>query len=234
LQGEGYVYLAELCFLQGASPAAKPAYIEQALKVRPHDGKVLFAAGNEAALAGDLRKAIGYWKQSFQSGPDEQAQLIDLFAGNHVPVAFLLQSFEPDLKALRLLEARYSQLQAPGELRQVLGCYARAVEKALPAAGEDESADLYLELHRIYRGLNEPAKTLECLRRAATIRPNDYDVRYALGECLSEQRQFDEAEKQLDWCAQRRPDDPQLKAVMATAVKGRIDLQSRPAGRILR
>jgi len=231
LQGEGYIYLAELCFLQGASPKVKPAYVAQALKVRPYNGKVLFAAGNEAALSGDLQKAVTYWKQSFKSGPEEQVELINLLASNRVPPAFLLQNFEPDLPALRLMEAKYIELRQPGELQQVLGYLVRAAEKQLAQANEDQAVYLCLELHQAYRSLNNPAAALECVRRAAAIRPNDYEVRFALGVSLVEQRKFEEAETHLDWCAQRRPDDPQLKAVLAGAVRARVEAQSRRVDR---
>jgi O-antigen ligase len=54
LQGQGYLYLAELAFLEQTDRDRPRALIAQALAVRPHDGSVLFKAGEEAALAGDI------------------------------------------------------------------------------------------------------------------------------------------------------------------------------------
>ena len=38
LRGEGYLYLAELCFLEGGTSETKSAYIDQAINVRPFHG----------------------------------------------------------------------------------------------------------------------------------------------------------------------------------------------------
>ncbi len=73
LQGQGYLYLAELSFLDDVNRRLPAALIDQALAVRPHDGGVLFKAGEEAALAGDAEAAIGYWKRAFHAGSNVPA-----------------------------------------------------------------------------------------------------------------------------------------------------------------
>ena len=140
LQGEGYLHLAELAFLEGADAAAKTAYIDQALRVRAYDGAVLFEAGREAWLAADFARGIDYWQRSFRSGRTQQKQLIGLLA-DRVPVAFILETFAPDLYALRILHARYRELDQPEPLEEFRRHYARVVEqKAQGLSGKEAAA----------------------------------------------------------------------------------------------
>jgi len=84
----------------------KQAYVDQAIRVRPHDGDILFQAGREAVLDGNYLAAIAYWKESFAQGGAYQRRIIDRMAGE-VPAAFFLEAMEPDLAALRRLAAHY-------------------------------------------------------------------------------------------------------------------------------
>ena len=110
LQGEGYLYVAELRFLEGPRAATdKLPYIAQALKVRPFDGDVLFEAGREAWFESDYRQGMKYWQQCFRISRKHQKQLIDRLA-YCVPVEFLLKEFEPDLYAAGFLHDAYREL----------------------------------------------------------------------------------------------------------------------------
>ena len=53
LEGRAYLALAELSFLEGDDGRMHRALIDQALRVRPWDGAVLFAVSEEASLEGD-------------------------------------------------------------------------------------------------------------------------------------------------------------------------------------
>lgn len=118
-QGEGYLYLAQLCFLGGPqATVAKKAYLAQALRVRPFDGTVLFEAGKDASLAGDVPRALDYWRMSFRNSASHRNQLIELLAGR-VPIGFFLEGLQPDLDALRTLHTRYTVLATP-EQRELL------------------------------------------------------------------------------------------------------------------
>jgi len=57
LHGEGYIYLADLSFLESNDGLGTHTLVDQALNVRPHSGRVLVAAGIHAALAGDEPEA---------------------------------------------------------------------------------------------------------------------------------------------------------------------------------
>ncbi len=110
LAGEGYLYLAQLCFLTSAGDDQnKQAFIDQALRVRPRDGAVLLEAGREAWMAGDCQRGLEFWQKAFQVSREQQCQLCNLLAGR-VSVAFILERFQPDLIGIRALEAAYRRL----------------------------------------------------------------------------------------------------------------------------
>lgn len=65
LQGEAYIYLASLCFLEGKGPQAVDDYVAQALRVNPYSGDILFAVGLHEFLSGRLDQALQRWQSTF-------------------------------------------------------------------------------------------------------------------------------------------------------------------------
>ncbi|MGD0900269.1 MAG: tetratricopeptide repeat protein, partial [Thermoguttaceae bacterium] len=161
LEGEAYLFLAELCFLDGSdSLAAQDAYVAQALAVRPFDGGMLLEAGKHAAQAGHLPDALEYWQKAFRNSPVHRMQLIELLAGR-IPVNFLLATFQPNLDALRTLHVQYgkwSEAAQSGQLRQV---YRQCTGTWLPDRNAEEAAarrwiaDELADLRHFYRQVAE-------------------------------------------------------------------------------
>ena len=153
LQGEGYLYLAKLQFLssEGTDKTGeggdKSAYVGQALRVRPFSGTVLLEAGQEAVLAGDITRGMQYWQRSFRCGYKHQQQLVELLAGR-VPAAMLLDSLQPDLRAMRILHARYRELETPdqanGQANKLYQLYAQSARIQGIAAPSAEAAEAWL------------------------------------------------------------------------------------------
>jgi tetratricopeptide (TPR) repeat protein len=222
LQGQAYIYLAELCFLNGSNDLQKPALIDQALRVRPYSGSVLMSAGSEAALAEDLPRALEYWRRAFRSGPIAQRQFIEMWARIQLPVEIVLNQFDPDLPAVRLMQSCYAQRAQDEQVLTLLAFRAQKCEQAAQAMTGEQAAPLWLELYNVYRELKRPRQAIEALRRAATVTPNDFATRHLLAVSLFEQRQFAESEQHLRWCLERRAEDRQLRELLANAVKGRI------------
>ena len=121
LEGQAYIYLAELCFLNGSDDRLKPALIDQALRVRPHTGSVLMSAGSDAALAGDLPRALEFWRRALRAGPVAQRQFMEMWAGMQLPVEVVLNEFDPDLSAARLMQAIYAQRGQDEQVRNAIG-----------------------------------------------------------------------------------------------------------------
>jgi tetratricopeptide (TPR) repeat protein len=224
LEPEGYLLLADLAFLEGRSPEAAAAYLQQARHVDPHDGDVLIRAGADAFFQHGLEAATRLWREAFAIGPEYQRRMVLLMAGR-VQVDFFLNEFQPDLELLDLMEYRYSQMDLPQELDAVRR-YAAA--KTLAAARQAErtsptgAGELWLKAAGWYRKLEQHRAAALCGKRAVAHRPQDYQTRYAVARALADAGEYAEAEKHFRWCLDHHPDNAQLRQELQAAMAGRI------------
>ncbi|HTQ40701.1 MAG TPA: O-antigen ligase family protein [Pirellulales bacterium] len=226
LYGEAYLYLADLCFLEGTSPAAKTQFLAQALAVRPFDGEVQFEAGKECFLQGQSDQAIEHWRLAYHSGQEYKTRLIELFTGelaSQVPISFFLDQFQPDLDGLRHLRARYRSLP-PSDQRNTLWQYSAAqLIKAAPSQSGPEACALWLEAEPLFHDLDDAPQRLRCIQQALATNPANYAAHYAAVNCFYEQSNFDNADEQVKWCLARAPNDANLKRIRDAVVKARLD-----------
>jgi tetratricopeptide (TPR) repeat protein len=233
LHGEGYLYLGELCFLEGVQLPAKRAYVAQALKVRPFDGAVLFHAGKEAWLEGDYEAWLRYWQRSFQCGLIYQRQVIDWLVGRTgqeelgEEIRFFLEAFNPDLPALRYLHRRYRDIAQPQQMLALRQAYADALQAEAEEAGSAEAADLWIESMAVSVEADDPDGALRCGREALALATNNFQVRRTLARCLAEQGQFAEAREHLNWCLKRKPGSASLERMLREVIKRQIEQDVR-------
>ena len=96
-------------FWKVAGQATVDAYIDQGLRVRPHDGDILFEAGRQKLLAGDVNGALAHWTECYRDAGPHQLRIIYLLAGR-IPAAMFLATFQPDWQTLMPIWKRYRQL----------------------------------------------------------------------------------------------------------------------------
>ncbi len=215
LHGEGYMYLGELSFLEGTQDSDRTKYIDQAIKVRPYDGTVLFHVGQAHVMAGDMPKGMEYWRRSYDCGRAYQRQVILWLAGRIMPesldvdASLMIEAFEPDLYGLRYMYNRYRQLALPERLTPLLVALAQeAAEEARLATDEsrmNEATDFWLEAMTMHVEMYDYNRGLDCAREACRCNPHDFRARYKLGCLLADGGQLAEAEEHLVWCNQRKP-----------------------------
>ena len=128
LQGQAYLHLAELAFLQQPDPRMQQALLDQALRVRPYDGTVLFCLGREAVLQGQWDTGLAYWRQAFQHTPDIQDEIIRAVAPQVAPAIFVT-IFQPDRQGLRKLFQYYRQSGQEVPAHDAGRHYVRALEQ---------------------------------------------------------------------------------------------------------
>lgn len=226
LQGESYWYLAQLSFLDGVPLEASSGYLDQALRVRPHEPNLLFAAGKEAALAGDLTSAVPYWKECFHSDVALRLQIIRLFAPQ-APAQFFLDSFKPRLNDLMSLCRVYKSFP-PVDGVQPLCDYSvkRAQQQSSLRCGA-ESARMWLSAARVCREMQRREQALECLRRACRLDGNNYTVRSNMSELLVDLGRYEEAQVHVRWCLRRRPGERGMQGRLERVIRAGLD--RRPA-----
>ncbi|MCE5303382.1 MAG: O-antigen ligase family protein [Planctomycetaceae bacterium] len=235
LQGRGYVYLSDLAFLVGGDEDSQRACLQQAIRVRPYDGAVLYAAAAEAMLRGDTAGWLECSKRVFQFSHRQQRQYLlaltaQLPTENLPDIAeFLTHEFHPDRTTLQFL-CDLCQKRCPANRLTPLLQYSaeQARQEALSLKG-GEAAIAWLDANDFYRRLRDADAALQCARNAAKCDPNCFQAHLRLGLDLLGQQQFAEAEPHLRWCRQRRPNDQSIENKLREAFKGRIENQRNAA-----
>jgi len=228
LQGEGYVYLADLSFLEGPQNEAKHAYIAQAQKVRPHSGLVLFASGQEAALAGDLVGALQLWKRAFDQDPEIRTLIIESYA-DKMPAGYFLSAFEPETGGLSRLFRHYHRLNRVQDARVVAAQYVKAVERDVRSAEDRQASDLWFQARDAHVLLGARDQALACVQRAVELDPTHFDKRLSLAQLSVENGRFADAVQQFQWCLRRKPHDDRLNQQLADAKRHSLQQSSSSA-----
>jgi O-antigen ligase len=224
LLGQAYVHLADLSFLHNLDPKTPPACLQQALLVRPHDGGVLFKAGQDALAAGNVPKALEFWRASFRTGPAARAELIEHLASRRAPLEFFFAAeLDLDFATLRLLDAAYREQATAGQLAEIRRRYQAAAEDEARKSPNPRAGYYWLQAFQAAVALNDAEAAIRFGRQSLAADPANYDARWCVGSYLLEQKHYEAAEEHLRWCQQRRPTDAQVAASLAAATKGRID-----------
>lgn len=221
LQGEGYLYLADLCFLDGGNRDTKATLVAQALQVRPHNENVLFAAGKNAMLSTDWDAAIVYWRKCYHQGGRYKTQLASLLSRD-VPVEFFLKVFEPDLPDWEYLYDQFRATSTPEQIDRFCDYFVAATERDIERYRGKEVGRRWIILRELHAKAGRREEALKYSRKAIETLPTDRQVRLALGEDLVKLEQFAEAEDHLRWCVQREPENPQVKRLLEQATIGRV------------
>jgi O-antigen ligase len=225
LQGQGYLALADLCFCAASEGIGRKAYLEQALRVRPYDGGVLYAAATEAWLAGDVPAWQAYLRRAFHGERRyEETMVRDLLSrgsAKAVPamLAFLVCEFQPDLAILRLMHDEAMKRVGPEPLAVYRRYYADALAAHAESLQGDAASQAWLEARGMYRGLKLGRQAAACAGRAVQCDPSGFEAHYQLAQECLEQGQFAEAESNFRWCAQRRPDRKDVDQKQRQALK---------------
>jgi tetratricopeptide (TPR) repeat protein len=220
LQGEGYLVLANLCFLEGATRAQVAAYVDQGLRVRPHDGELLFAVGKRALVDGDVDTAMRQWTKCFQDTGPHQLKIINLLAGR-IPAKLFLENFQPDWHTLPQIWPRYRDAAQPQDLADLVAYAAMVTKRQVAKKGDIPPDAVWLWLATMYDEVHRPADALACLEEAYSCNPRSFEVRYALGRTLMEIGRYAEAEPHFRWCFSRRPQNRDLSVALNQISKQR-------------
>jgi O-antigen ligase len=210
LFGDGYVYLAELGFLQGDDAEAKHAFIQQALTVQPYSGVVLVSAGSEAALAGDADQALELWKRAFHQDRHQRRQIIEMLAAE-MPATDFVEHFQPGTDGLAQLFSYYRRQNLGAQALQMADAYANSLQADAERLGGEQGSRSWIQAASVHEFAGNLENFLSAARYAVLLAPNDFDNRRLLIRALLKNEAYAEAVEQLQWCISRQPDDPRLQ-----------------------
>ncbi|MEC7500312.1 MAG: O-antigen ligase family protein [Planctomycetota bacterium] len=219
LQGESYLFLAELVFLEGKDQLAKRSLVEQAIRVRPFDGKVRLMAGKEAAVAGEVEAAIAHWKKSFQYSIDGKLDLLGLLS-QRIPANIVIQMLEPSERDLPDFYQAYRMLGDRRQLEEVCKYFEPLLWKN--GSGDHENSRLWIVLSEAYREVEKNEDALRCAVQANACDISNFDARMLLASLFYELGKYRDAETQLRWCVGRRPEHAPTQNLLKDVVKSRV------------
>ena len=224
LQGDAYLYLASLSFLDPSGPTPSEL-VSQALAVRPYDGEVLFEAGRQRHLAGDAEAAIDLWRGCARRPGSHPLKLVMLLAGG-VSAQDFVETLQPNHAVLLVALARYREIGSKDDL-VALAEYARELVLAAEEEGQTEPAGLahrWILVSRTLRAVDDFQSATDAAQRAAVLAPYLFPARLELAGALRDAERFEEADTHIRWCLARRPDIRYLHVWLTESAKRRTEV----------
>lgn len=219
LQGESYQQLASLDFLAEA-PLPVQELVDQAVRVSPVDGCVLFQAGQQTYLSGEFEQAFDYYRECIRLPGSHRRRLVASLS-RVMPAEVFLTELRPDCAATDLVLASYQQVGSQEDLIAI----AEHVEAEAFAEGAElssfDAARRWRQVSIVNRSLERYDKAVECSQRAYELLPYDFWVRHELASSLYKSERFAEADPHLRWCLARRPDIRYLQGWLKEGAKRR-------------
>ena len=116
--GNAWCVLAATSFLNTQDSGLPQACINQALRVRPHEGQVLFEAANQAELDGNQTRAMQLRQQCFAECPSERGRVLNVLLPMMSAVA-VCELLQPDVTGLRAIDGLWSRSSSKENMKPV-------------------------------------------------------------------------------------------------------------------
>ena len=230
LHGEGYILLADLSFLDGQY--ATDEYLQQAQAVRPHAPLVLLVAGRTELLRSahydpeSVQRAFAFWKPAFHKDPDVRTHIVSHLV-MIIPPDEILREWQPDTEGLQEIYARYMKLNMAEQAKYIGGYLAQALEKDISRLEGPAAAQGWNQLALVHEYRGDARRSLECLRRALALAPDDFELHHRLAVEALEHGDFSLAVEQLQWCSYRQPGNRQLRDQLVQARRRQLESERK-------
>ena len=171
LRSEAYLVLSETSFLTGMAPTEIQAVINQAVRLRPHDPNVLYAAGLLADESDDSESAWQMWQHAATLDSVITQQLVHRFV-DRISANELLNQLKPVRHMYWTLYVAYGEAERPEAQKAVAVHFAERHRKAL-ANEEFGTASDWKKYARLLITASDNVNAILCLRRAVEFQPED-------------------------------------------------------------
>lgn len=215
LDGRAWLAYSELAFLDNVPAGFDRKCIDQCLRLLPNDASVLYAAGREARVDGDVEKWVELWKKAFHRDEAVQKQIIRQMAEwTELPVEIIVKAFEPDIDALdRTVEILGSLGQELNQQKALEVLAAQLIERAETPGNADRATDWRKAAVAFHR-LDNVEQVEFCFENAADAAPTNFRVHFDFGSWLLTQGRPAAATVHLQWCQRMAPHDAQVQKAM--------------------
>jgi tetratricopeptide (TPR) repeat protein len=233
LNGQAYVQLAKLSFLDELPAEESMVLLDQATRVRPFEGPILFEAANQAFLIGHYDTWHELVKRAFAADSETRKKIINSLVAAAPPehlgtvMQMIIKQFQPKLDGLaQLLEA--AELRASEETLRPLRI--RLIENAAAEAEKNREvlAARQWQMAAVQaEKLGRAEDELVFLQKAYNNYSNSISIRYHLGKALLASGQYEPAAKHLRWCLQLNPDNTVYKRLYQKTLASQMDQRAQ-------
>jgi hypothetical protein len=213
-EGLGYLYLAEVAFLDESLTGTEYDLLHQAYSVRPYDPAVQFMYGRHRILAGDAATAMKLWKDAFRRGARVRRQIISAIAFQ-APPQEILDVFQPDLAGLRDLFEYYRREGFDQQMQFIGERYASELESRADLMAGAPAGKLWYDAQGVHDVLGHVEESADAARNAVLAQPGEYRNHFACALRMRDAGRLEDAVKEFRWCASRKPNDAALPRVVA-------------------
>ncbi|QDU87402.1 O-Antigen ligase [Pirellulimonas nuda] len=219
LEGEGYLYLADLTQFAPPAQRDRAALTQQGLAARPYSGRVQFLAGVQQQSLGRYDEALALFQSAF-ARPGSQRERIALIFATQISAAEFLEAFQPDGPLLRTVFLQYAARGDEGDMKALANYTQRLADESHDLTPRGRSA-IWRHASEIYRNLGDNEQAIVCATRAYELAPGDFYNRLHLAASFVAAERFDDADPHLRWCLSRRPDVEAPRIWLAQGTKHR-------------
>jgi O-antigen ligase/tetratricopeptide (TPR) repeat protein len=215
LDGRAWLAYSELAFLDNAPAGYDRKCIDQSLRLLPNDASVLYVAGREARVDGDVEQWVEHWKKAFHRDEAVQKQIIRQMAEwTELPVEIIVKAFEPDIDALdRTVDILGSLGQEQNQRKALEVLAARLIERAGVTGNTDRATDWRKAAVAFHR-LDNVEQVASCFENAAEAAPTNFRIHFDYGSWLLTQGRVATATEHLQWCQRMAPHDAQVQKAL--------------------
>lgn len=216
IDGIAWLYLSELSFLLDSPPGYDRKCIAQSLELRPYNAQVLYAAGRDARLDGDVEQWVEYWKMAFQRDEDIQLEIIRSMAEwTPAPVEIVVKAFEPDIDAVeRMIDVLKELGQKQNQLKAIAFLANQLTERAQVPDNRNRSDD-WRRAAVAFAQTGAHDQVESSFRSSLTAAPTNFRAHLEFGIWLMNQGRATESVEQLQWCQRFAPQNEQVQQLAA-------------------
>lgn len=217
LQGEGYVFLAQLAFLVPEAKLDTATLLDQAVTVRPCSGEMLVLAASLYEQQGDVAKRDELLATAYRINTTMRRNILNGMAFRMRASEFV-DRIKPDRAGLASLVNFHIAKTSMEQAAEAATFYFAAVESDAEQLRRDERGGLMKEAASVARKLGDADLALSYSMEALECTPNDFDLRRSVGQLLLASGDAAAAQEHLRWCVTRRPNDSKVKAALRQAI----------------
>lgn len=212
-EGNGYLYLGEVAFLDPSLANTEFELLRQAYTVRPYDPGIQFAFGRQLMLAGETEVAMQLWKDAFDRGDQVRRRIIAAI-GFQAPPQEILDVFHPNVEGLRDLFEYYRRGEMETQMNFVGPKYVAALEQQAKLVAGKTAGQLWLDAQFAHEQLGNVEEAAVAAKNAVLAQPGAYKNHFACACRMRDAGRIEEAIKEFRWCEFRNPDDAELPKVI--------------------